>query len=314
MAPYPGQGNYYRPSSFGGFQFFPPVIKWLLISNTAIFVVLYYGKVFEINSRSLGIDALLGLMPYGYGFRPWQLVTYQFMHANFTHLFYNMFGLWMFGMEVEHVWGSRRFLGFYLLCGVAAGISQLIMAPLLDPTSVTAIIADGATGAILKVGIPTVGASGAIYAVLVAFAMMFPDRYIFLYFLLPIKAKYFIFGMIALGVLSIGDQSAVANLAHLGGAAAGFVYVIYLSRRFPFQGTVERIGLWLNARRFRRKEEPYQEAVDAKVFDINERPKTEQELNQMKIDEILDKISRGGYQSLSEEEKKILFEASKKLN
>jgi membrane associated rhomboid family serine protease len=308
MASYPGQGNYYKPSMFGGFQFFPPVIKWLLISNTAVYFLLGMGgRMFTLDMVPLEIvfNYYLGLMPLGHGFFPWQLVTYQFMHANFTHLLYNMFGLWMFGMEVEHVWGSRRFLGFYLLCGVAAGISQLIMAPLLEPTSVISV-----TGA----GIPTVGASGAVYAVLVAFAMMFPDRYIYLYFLLPIKAKYFIFGLIVLGVISVGDQSAVANLAHLGGAAAGFVYLVYLSRRYPFQDTVEKIGWWMNAKRTRKKEEPYREVVDAKVFDINEKPKTEQELNQMKIDEILDKISRGGYQSLTEEEKRILFEASKKLN
>jgi membrane associated rhomboid family serine protease len=247
----------------------------------------------------------LGLMPLGHGFYLWQLITYQFMHANFTHLLYNMFGLWMFGMEVEHVWGSRRFLGFYLVCGVAAGISQLILAPLLEPASVISL-----SGA----GIPTVGASGAVYAVLVAFGMMFPDRYIYLYFLLPVKAKYFIFGLIALGVLSIGDQGTIANLAHLGGAAAGYVYVLYVARRFPFQGLVDQLGRWLNSRRSRRSEEPYREVVDAKIFDINERPKTEQELNQMKIDEILDKISRSGYQGLTEAEKKILFEASKKLN
>jgi len=292
---------------FGGFQFFPPVIKWLLITNTAVFLLLSVGgRMFTLDMMPLEIvfNYYLGLMPLGHGFYLWQLLTYQFMHANFTHLLYNMFALWMFGMEVEHVWGSRRFLGFYLLCGVAAGISQLIMAPLLEPTSVVSV-----TGA----GIPTVGASGAVYAVLVAFAMMFPDRYIFIYFLLPIKAKYFIFGMIALGIMSIGDQSAVANLAHLGGAAAGFVYVIYLSRHYPFQGTVEGIGRWMNSRR-KRREEPDRDVVDAKVFDIKETPKTEQELNQMKIDEILDKISRGGYQSLTEEEKKILFEASKKLN
>ncbi|MGA3244192.1 MAG: rhomboid family intramembrane serine protease [Bacteroidota bacterium] len=308
MASYPGQGNYYRPTMLGGFRFFPPVIKWLLITNTAVFVLIGVGgRMFTLDMMPLEIvfTYYLGLMPLGHGFYLWQLVTYQFMHANFTHLLFNMFGLWMFGMEVEHVWGSRRFLGFYLLCGVAAGISQLILAPLLEPTSVISV-----TGA----GIPTIGASGAVYAVLVAFAMLFPDRYIFLYFLLPIKAKYFIVGMIALGVLSIGDQSAVANLAHLGGAAAGFVYVIYLSRHYPFQGAVERLGWWINSRRFKRKEEPEQEVVDAKVFDINERPKTEQELYQMKIDEILDKIGRGGYQSLTEEEKKILFEASKKLN
>jgi len=203
------------------------------------------------------------------------------------------------------VWGSRRFLGFYLICGVAAGVSQLILAPLLEPASVISV-----SGA----GIPTVGASGAVYAVLVAFGMMFPDRYIYLYFLLPVKAKYFIFGLIALGVLSIGDHGTIANLAHLGGAAAGYGYVLYVARRFPFQGLVDQLGRWLNSRRFRRSEEPNREVVDAKIFDINERPKTEQELNQMKIDEILDKISRGGYQGLTEEEKKILFEASKKLN
>jgi len=293
---------------FGGFQFFPPVIKWLLITNAAVFVLLGMGgKLFTFDGMPLEIffTYYLGLLPLGHGFYLWQLITYQFMHANFTHLLYNMFGLWMFGMEVEHVWGSRRFLGFYLVCGVAAGISQLILAPLLEPASVISV-----SGA----GIPTVGASGAVYAVLVAFGMMFPDRYIYLYFLLPVKAKYFIFGLIALGVLSIGDQGTIANLAHLGGAAAGYVYVLYVARRFPFQGLVDQLGRWLNSRRSRRSEEPYREVVDAKIFDINERPKTEQELNQMKIDEILDKISRGGYQSLTEEEKKILFEASKKLN
>jgi membrane associated rhomboid family serine protease len=307
MPSYPGSGNYYRPSMFGGFQFFPPVIKWLLITNGAVFLLLGIGgKAFTLDEMPLAyiFNYYLGLMPWGYGFYPWQLITYQFMHANLTHLIYNMFALWMFGMEVEHVWGSRRFLAFYLTCGAVAGLSQLVFAPLLEPTSV---VSPGG------LGIPTVGASGAVFAVLVAFAMLFPDRYIFLYFLLPIKAKYFIVGMIALGILSVGDQSAVANLAHLGGAAAGFVYVFYTARRYPFQGLIDKVGWWINARRFRRSEQ-VEDITDAKVFDINERPKTEEELNQMKIDEILDKISRGGYQSLTEDEKRILFEASKKLN
>lgn len=315
MGSYPGQRNYYRPSMFGGFQFFPPVIKWLLITNVAVYLILVlWGGMFTLYLRPVGINEVLGLMPLGHGFWPWQLLTYQFMHANFTHLLYNMFGLWMFGMEVEHVWGSRRFLGFYLLCGVAAGISQLIFAPLLDPSSVTVVSLDPVTHTLTSIGIPTVGASGAIYAVLVAFAMMFPDRYIFLYFLLPIKAKYFILGLIALGVFSIGDQSMVANLAHLGGAAAGYLYVLYVSRRFPLQNLVDGLQGWLNSKRSKQPKDTYQETIDAKVLDINQPPKTEQELTQMKIDEILDKISRGGYQSLSEEEKRILFEASKKLN
>ncbi len=307
---YPGRGNnYYKPSMFGGFQFFPPVIKSLLLINAGVFIILGLGgRMFTLGGIPLEIffNYYLGLMPLGHGFYPWQLITYQFMHADFWHLLFNMFfGLWMFGMEVEHLWGSKRFLTFYLLCGIVAGISQLVFAPLLEPLSV--IDRAGA-------GIPTIGASGAVYGVLVAFAMMFPDRYIFIYFLLPVKAKYFIFGLIALGVLSVGSQSAVANLAHLGGAVAGYVYILFMTRRVPLQNLVDRLGWWLNSKRYRQPEQKQEDVVDAKVYDIKDRPKTEQEMNQMKIDEILDKISRGGYQSLTEEEKKILFEASKKLN
>ncbi|HCA80023.1 MAG TPA: rhomboid family intramembrane serine protease [Bacteroidetes bacterium] len=306
---YPGQGNYYRPSMFGGFQFFPPVIKTLLLINAAVFIILGLGgKMFSLGGIPLEyiFNYYLGLMPLGHGFYPWQLITYQFMHADFWHLLYNMFfGLWMFGMEVEHMWGSKRFLTFYLLCGVVAGMTQLLLAPLLEPMSVI----DRAGG-----GIPTIGASGAVFGVLVAFAMLFPDRYIYIYFLLPVKAKYFIFGLIIFGVVSVGSQTTIANLAHLGGAVTGYVYILILTKRFPLQGAVDRLGWWLNSRKFRQAEKVQDEVVDAKVFDINERPKTEQEINQMKIDRILDKISSGGYQSLTEEEKRILFEASKKLN
>jgi len=306
---YPGQGNYYRPSPFGGFQFFPPVIKTLLLTNAAVFIIFGLGgQMFTLGAIPLEyiFNYYLGLMPLGHGFYIWQLITYQFMHADIWHLLYNMFfGLWMFGMEVENVWGSKRFLTFYLLCGVVAGITQLLLAPVLEPSSVI----DRAGG-----GIPTIGASGAVYGVLVAFAMLFPDRYIYLYFLLPVKAKYFIFGLIALGVISVGSHTTIANLAHLGGAVAGYVYILVLTKRFPLHGAIERLGWWLNYRRYQRSTSDPENVVDAKVFDITQKPKTEQELNQMKIDQILDKISSGGYQSLTEEEKKILFEASKKLN
>ncbi len=310
MSPYPGQGNYYRPSTFGGFQFFPPVIKWLLITNAAVYVLFgVLGRMFTIGEVPLDyyFNTYFGLMPLDHGFYPWQLITYQFMHADFMHILFNMvFGLWMFGMEVEHVWGSKRFLTFYLVCGVIAGIFQLILAPILEPTSVVTAFGQG---------IPTIGASGAVYGVLVAFAMMFPDRYIYIYFLLPVKAKYLIFGLIVFGVLSVGGQGAIANLAHLGGAAAGYAYVLILARRFPFQKFIEQIGWLLSKERNKARESKHEDVVEAKVYDIAEkRPKTEQELYQIKIDEILDKIGRGGYQSLTEDEKKVLFEASKKLN
>ncbi|HTP12137.1 MAG TPA: rhomboid family intramembrane serine protease [Bacteroidota bacterium] len=294
-------GNYYRPSMFGGFSFFPPVIKMLLIVNTAVFVLYYFVGSFRMDGVPLNLvfDYYLGLMPLGHGFWPWQLITYQFMHANFLHLLFNMvFGLWMFGMEVENTWGSRKFLIFYLTCGVVAGISQLILAPILEPAQTLG---------------PTVGASGAVFGVLVAFGMMFPDRYIFLYFLVPIRAKYFVLIMIALGVWSVGGTDNVANLAHLGGALAGYLYMLYDLKGFKLRARVRGMQNPFAARE-KRESAQYQDVVDAKVFDIREAKTDDRSDLQKRIDEILDKISQSGYQSLTEEEKKILFEASKKLN
>ena len=298
---YSSQGNYYRPSMFGGFSFFPPVIKMLLIINSAVFVLYYFLGSFTLDSVPLRLvfDYYLGLMPLGHGFYPWQLLTYQFMHANFMHLLFNMvFGLWMFGMEVENTWGSKKFLTFYLLCGVAAGISQLILAPILEPAQTMG---------------PTVGASGAVFGVLIAFGMMFPDRYIFLYFLLPIKAKYFVMILIALGVLSVGGTDNVANLAHLGGALAGYLYMLYDVKGFKLRAKMRSMpGVF--APREKQESPAYRDVVDAKVFDIRDAKKDDRSILQKRIDEILDKISQSGYQSLTEEEKRILFEASKKLN
>jgi membrane associated rhomboid family serine protease len=295
-------GNYYRPSMFGGFSFFPPVIKILLLSNALIFVMVQFFGSFTLDGMPLtyAIHYYLGLMPLGNGFWPWQLLTYQFIHAGLGHIFYNMFGLWMFGMEIEHVWGPKRFLTFYLLCGVVAGVFQLILAPILEPS---------------QVAVPTVGASGAVYGVLIAFAMLFPDRYIFLWFLVPVKAKYFVAGLILLGVFAIGGSTNVANLAHLGGAFAGYIYVLSVTGRLPLHRWWEDFRVKMTTPT--TPQSPYQseEAVDAKVYDIRDaKPQDERAQMQKRIDEILDKISRSGYQNLTEEEKKILFEASKKLN
>lgn len=286
---------------FGGFSFFPPVIKILMILNGLVFLTVEILGQFTINGYSVYefFHYYFGLMPIGYGFYPWQLITYQFMHAGFMHLFFNMvFGLWMFGMEIEHIWGSRKFLYFYLMCGVVAGLFQLALAPILEPSQGIA---------------PTVGASGAIYGVLLAFGMLFPDRYIYLYFFVPVKAKYFIGGLIIIGVLAIGGAGNVANLAHLGGALAGYLYILYDRRRLPFAGVFER---WRGKmEQHAAEQQGDKEVVEAKFFDIREaQQKDEKRTTQQRIDEILDKISRSGYQNLTDEEKKILFEASKKLN
>ena len=297
--------SYNRPTFFGGFAFIPPVIRMLLVTNGIVFILMSFFGTFRLDGMPLRyvFDTYLGLMPLGHGFWPWQLITYQFMHADFWHLFFNMvFGLWMFGMEVEHIWGPRKFLTFYLLCGTVAGVAQLILSPIFDPGQ--------------AVG-PTVGASGAVYGVLVAFATMFPDRQVLIYFLVPVRVKYLVMFLIVLGVMSVGQPGNVANLAHLGGALAGYLYILNDRRRIPGR----RSRVWKDlAELFRpahRRGSVPEEPREAKIFDIRESGRqtpTIDDSEQRKIDTILDKISHSGYQSLTEEEKKILFEASKRLN
>lgn len=295
-------GNYNRPTFFGGFQFFPPVIKTLLIANAAVFLGMIFLGNFRIGEFYFEQFFYQGfaLWPLGYGFGFWQLFTYMFMHANFTHILFNMLALWMFGMELEHVMGSKKFLIYYLLCGFGGGLANLLIAPMFT-----------------SVG-PTVGASGAVYGVLLAFGMMFPDRPIYIYFLLPIKAKYFVVMYMAIEIFSVGSMDGVAHFAHLGGALVGFLYLIadgyqigssYYAPRDNENIFTKMTGFG----RQKKQEEYYQNVSDAKIYDIHEF-QDEQKRHQEQIDDILDKISKNGYQSLSEDEKKLLFEASKKLN
>jgi membrane associated rhomboid family serine protease len=302
--------NYYRPGGFGGFSFFPPVIKNLLIFNGVIYLIQILMENVAIGADRADHILLkwFALIPLGYGFEVWQLITYQFMHGSFSHILYNMFALWMFGMEIENEWGSKKFLLYYLLCGVGAGLFHLFLSPLLG------------TGIA-----PTIGASGAIFGVMIAFALMYPDRYIFLYFFIPIKAKYLIVFLIALEFLMVDNGgSGVAHLAHLGGAIVGFIYImfdksIYISIKsslrssgrgsFGGGGGSASGGNTSWTSNFGRKEE--NKVQDAEFYDIKD---DYSNITQADIDKILDKISQSGYQNLTEKEKKILFEASKKLN
>jgi hypothetical protein len=153
---------------------------------------------------------------------------------------------------------------------------------------------------------------------MIAFAAMFPDRYIFLYFLIPVKVKYFVIILIVFSVMSVGGPGNVANLAHLGGVVAGYLYILYDRQRLH-QGNSRRTSESRMApTSWSRPTSSAGDVVDAKVVDIHDSktfvPKEKPDDLQNRIDEILDKISRSGYQSLSDEEKKILFEASKRMN
>jgi membrane associated rhomboid family serine protease len=285
------------------------VIKNLLIINAAVFFLQLLASNLMVGGKPLWyvLNVWFALNPIGenFNFQIWQLISYQFMHGGFSHIFFNMFALWMFGMEIENHWDSKKFLTFYLLCGVVAGLCQLFLPPLL-----------GASPAV------TIGASGAVYGVLIAFGLMFPDRYIYLYFLLPIKAKYLIGFLIVLEFLLIDSaQSNVAHLAHLGGALAGFLFIMFDKRiDVPLKRMLNRSNSGFGGQfdnpfsglseKFKKKKNDIQ---DAKYFDLN-KGKDDDKITQEDIDKILDKISKSGYQNLTEKEKKVLFEASKKMN
>jgi len=302
--------TYYRPTGFGGFSFFPPVIKNLLIINVAVFFVQMLGGQIAVgNGLSLEniIIKYFALIPIDglgnefirWSFYPWQLITYQFLHGGFGHIFFNMFALWMFGMEIENSWGSKKFLYYYLLSGVGAGLCHLFLSPLLGGGNA-----------------PTIGASGAVYGIMIAFALMFPNRYIFLYFFIPVKAKYLITFLIVMEFMLIDSAgSSVAHLAHLGGALTGFIFILLDKRinvelknvfsRSPYRTTKPFNPLGGITDRFKKKQDNVE---DAKYYEVEEKD----EVTQEEIDRILDKISQSGYQNLTEKEKKILFQASKK--
>jgi membrane associated rhomboid family serine protease len=295
----------YRPQ-FGGFSFFPPVIKYMILANVAAFFLksMLAGGFLTVGGESMGgwFEKTFYLCPIGEGFRPWQLVSYMFLHGDFYHIFFNMLMLWMFGMGVENTWGTSKFLAFYFACGIAAGLSNLFIAPMfIEPAR-------------------TIGASGSVYGVLVAFAMLFPNRYVFIYFLLPVKAKYLVTIFVGLELFYgiTGSSEGIAHMAHLGGAVLAAVWVILDSR-----GVIDRWFSKLSSSRrapsIHRMPPPQSSIRDA----VYSEPKTppaqtprneEFERYQKVIDEILDKIGRTGYSSLTEDEKRILLEASKKIH
>lgn len=278
----------FRPQ---GFSILPLVVKNLLIINGILFLAtIAMDMVWHVD-----LAQYLGLHYIGAtDFRPYQFVTYMFMHGSFAHLFFNMFALWMFGNSLENTWGPKRFLIFYFVCGIGAGLTQ----ELVQYIQLSDIINNYDNVKLNNMTIPmgeylnmltTVGASGAVYGILLAFGMMWPNSRIYLYFVIPIKTKWFvlIYGLIELfsGFSSVDN---VAHFAHVGGMVFGLLLILY----------------WRHNEGGRRP--------------FKNRPKSDWDYNKeradddKKTDEILDKISKGGYDSLTSEEKEFLFRQSKK--
>jgi membrane associated rhomboid family serine protease len=202
----------YPSSSTLAYSFGPgpltPAIKALVIANVAAFAVSWFWRplvlIFGLQPAEVVTHAEL-----------WQPITYMFLHAGIGHILFNMLALWMFGVELERMWGSRYFLKFYFICGIGAALATILVS--FMPTAATQQIYTSLT----------IGASGAIYGVLLAYGMYFPNRPIYLYFVFPIKAKYFvmIMGAVSFFLSMGGPGGGVAHVTHLGGLVVGYLYL-----------------------------------------------------------------------------------------
>lgn len=214
----------------------PTVTKNLLIINVLCFFGMLVAKRYGID-----VENLLGLHFFlASDFNLSQLISYMFMHANFQHIFFNMFAVWMFGRVLEQIWGPKRFLTYYLICGIGAGLIQELVQYLEYAFTLSNYdsVNLGIAGGIIPMEeylnmMTTVGASGAVYGILLAFGMLFPNSQMFIFPLpFPIKAKYFVIGYAVLELfLGLGGGDGVAHFAHLGGMLFGLILIIYWRKK-----------------------------------------------------------------------------------
>ncbi len=252
---------------------FTDAIKLIISINFLIFILQYFSG---IEDKLFPIFGIVPSRTFG-ELMLWQPFTYLFFHGGIWHVLINMFVLWMFGSELEKYWGKREFLRFFFVTGVGSGLVTVLFS--------------------LSSSTPVVGASGAIYGVLLAYGLMFPNRLVYLYFLIPIKVKYLVIliGTIAFFSSLNPGYSNISHLTHLSGMIIGFVY---------FRSNLN----WNTINHFviHRKNEIKRHYKDKK----NEK----REALKLKVDAVLDKINEKGYDSLSKSEREFLFTASKKLS
>ena len=261
----PGQLSY-KPSLF------TDAIKTLISINFAIFILQ------SISSSEVMFFSNFGLVPklVWSQLKIWQPFTYMFFHGDIWHVLINMFVLWMFGSELERAWGKKNFLRFYFITGVGSGLGTMIFG--------------------LQSTIPIVGASGAIYGVLLAYGIMYPNRTVYLYGIIPIKSIWFVIGIGVIAFFSsFNNFTNISHLTHLFGMIIGY---LYLKRPFHFR------SLWFSV--FKKVLE-YRIQIQEK--EISRSVEMERDLNS-----ILDKINREGFKSLTQEEEERLYKNSKNLS
>lgn len=310
-------------------NYMPPVTKNLLIINVLFFLGRYVASLYGID-----LDDVLGLhFVLASHFHLYQVFTYMFMHAGWAHIFFNMFAVWMFGCTIENHMGSRRFLLYYLTCGLGAAVTQevaqFVQYAYMGLGSYETVRVAGSMipmGEYLNMW-TTVGASGAVYGILLAFGMTFPDNRIFIFPLpIPIKAKYFVAGYAIIELLSglSSSSDGVAHFAHLGGMLFGLLLLLYWrdgggrgrsgndwygTGGHYDRGRGNRMSQWFASLR-RRAQRPRMKVTRGGKFGQDMDYREAERRDEQEMDRILDKIRKSGYEGLSEEEKRRLFDIS----
>ena len=227
-------GTFYVPG-------FPKGVKWLLISNVAVFLIGFFAQLVQLD----GPMRFLALVPVSVvkDFFIWQLATYMFLHAGFGHIIWNMLALWMFGADIEQTWGTRRFVQFYFFCGIGAGLCVILLNYLLPWGNPR---------------VATIGSSGAIFGILMACAILFPDRPILFGFIFPMQMKWFVLivGVIAF-LSSFQVNSGVSAFAHLGGLLFGYFFLKSPNFNFDLAGPIRRQYRDYKLRRAKKKFQVY---------------------------------------------------------
>ncbi len=292
-----------------GYYSLPVALRTILAINVVVFLLQTLLMAFGGSSVAMGITNAFGFVPeWGVSLtQPWRLVTYLFLHGSILHVAFNMLWLWWMGRPVEQQLGSRNFLVIYFGSGVGGALINLVFSPFFG----TAI---------------TIGASGAVFGMMVAFALLFPRVPIMLLFFPPIEARYLVAGLIAIDLLLISSASDnVARIVHLGGAFWGYVLVKLYFRGYNYDLWFELLKQKFKSKpkaKSRPKSRPAQSGARASNrggsagsrgnMQVVADAEIVEEHNQDELDRILDKISKSGYEGLTKEEKRLLFELSKK--
>lgn len=300
------------------------VVKWIIIINSIIFLIQIFGESNGISTLILWFRGYLPLyMPSSGHFYVWQLLSYQFLHADIAHIALNMFSLWIFGCELESRWGTQRFLSFYLICGIGAALAHMAMQELAPAHNMLGN----------AIYVPIIGASGATYGIMTAFALHFPNRpMMYLFIPIPVRAIVLVGIMIASELLKgvFGSNDGIAHLAHLGGAATSFLLVRFGERLGIFR-LIDRITALFSNRAKIHQEIRQPQRIYERNSHYRESSRTEvvqqqklshigtfymngEAISEEYVNSILEKINESGYDSLSQKEKDILKEVARRMS